>query len=291
MMLLTELGLEEAFEDISKDVGVIEMFLKDLPQKAMNLGIRIVIAAILFFVGMKLIKIVRKIVKKSFKKANAETGVIQFMDGLIKAVLYFLLILLIASNLGIDATGILALFSTASIAVGLAIQGGLSNLVGGILILILRPYKVGDYILENGGGNEGTVTEIGIFYTKLLSVDHKIIVLPNGSLSNSSLINYSQSVLRRVDLSVGIAYQADLKKAKEVIEGTIRKDPYVKNEEAVQVFVDSLGASEVVIGARCFCENANYWPLKWRLTENIKLELDEANIEIPFQQIDIHMRN
>lgn len=287
-MILT--GIDNEIQEFNQNLGMIEKFFQELPQKALDLGIRVLIAAVLFFVGMKLIKLVRKIVKKSFQKANAEIGVIQFMDGLVKVCLYFLLILMIASNFGFDATSIVALLGTAGVTIGLAVQGGLSNLVGGVLILILRPYKVGDYIKENGGGNEGTVSEIGIFYTKLLSVDHKVIVLPNGSLSNSSLINYTQSELRRVDLTIGIAYDADLKRAKEVIEQIIRDDPDVKTDESVQIFVDSLGSSEVVIGARCFCNNADYWPVKWRLTENIKLGLDEAKIEIPFQQIDIHMR-
>lgn len=287
-MILT--GIDNEIQEFNQNLGMIEKFFQELPQKALGLGIRALIAAVLFFVGMKLIKLVRKIVKKSFQKANAEIGVIQFMDGLVKVCLYFLLILMIASNFGFDATSIVALLGTAGVTIGLAVQGGLSNLVGGVLILILRPYKVGDYIKENGGGNEGTVSEIGIFYTKLLSVDRKVIVLPNGSLSNSSLVNYTQSELRRVDLTIGIAYDADLKRAKEVIEQIIRDDPDVKVDESVQIFVDSLGSSEVVIGARCFCNNADYWPVKWRLTENIKLGLDEAKIEIPFQQIDIHMR-
>lgn len=287
-MILT--GIDNEIQEFNQNLGMIEKFFQELPQKALGLGIRALIAAVLFFVGMKLIKLVRKIVKKSFQKANAEIGVIQFMDGLVKVCLYFLLILMIASNFGFDATSIVALLGTAGVTIGLAVQGGLSNLVGGVLILILRPYKVGDYIKENGGGNEGTVSEIGIFYTKLLSVDRKVIVLPNGSLSNSSLVNYTQSELRRVDLTIGIAYDADLKRAKEVIEQIIRDDPDVKADESVQIFVDSLGSSEVVIGARCFCNNADYWPVKWRLTENIKLGLDEAKIEIPFQQIDIHMR-
>ena len=198
--------------------------------------------------------------------------------------------LIVASNFGFDATSVVALMGSAGVTIGLALQGSLSNLAGGILILILKPFRVGDYIVEDSNGNEGTVKEIGIFFTKLQTGDHKIVILPNGTLANNSITNYSEAHLRRVDVTVGISYDADIKKAKDILWRIINEDTDVKQDDTKKVFVDSLGASEVVLGLRVYCENAKYWELKWRLLETIKLAFDKEGIEIPYQQISVHMK-
>ncbi len=286
---LSELTEMADLEDISENINAFQKFMSTLPEKALSLGIRVLIAAVVFFIGSKIIKIIRKITKKSLNKAGAEIGVIQFLDGLVKVVLYGVLILMIAGNFGFDATSVVALVGSAGVTIGLAMQGSLSNLAGGVLILLLKPFRVGDYIIESAHGTEGTVKEIGIFYTKLSTADGKIVVLPNGNLSNNSITNASFSPVRRVDLTVGISYSADIKKAKGILEDVMNSDTDVLHSEPVTVFVSSLDDSAVSIGMRCFCENANYWTVRWRVLENAKLALDEAGIEIPFNQVVVHM--
>lgn len=284
--------LNIALPDITEeeiDIGLIEQFFSELPDKAFRLGIRVLLAVVVFFVGAKLIKIVRKMIKKSLLRANAEQGVIQFLDSFIKAALYVILILFIGSGFGIDAASVVALLGSAGVAIGLAIQGSLSNLAGGVLILLLKPFKVGDYIKEDTGGNEGTVEEIQLFYTRLVTPENKIIVLPNGTLSNASLTNVTYAPDRRLDIKVGISYKADIKKAKEVLMDVIENDAYVLKDKEQLVYVDELADSAVIMGIRCWFKNEDFWGGKWRITENIKYALDENEIEIPYPQMDVHV--
>lgn len=271
--------------------GVIKQFLYDMPEKALHLGIRVLLALVFFFVGSQLIKLLRKLVKKSMTKADVELGAIQFVDSFLKTALYIVLILLLANSFGMDAASIVALLGSAGVAIGLAIQGSLSNLAGGVLILTLKPFRVGDYIQESATGKEGTVTEIQIFYTKLLTVDNKTVILPNGTLANNSLVNITAQKFRRLDVTIGVSYKADLKKAKDVLFNILQQDEAVLKEKEMVVFVDDLGSSSVIIGMRGWVKQEDYWMTKWRITENCKLALDEAGIEIPFNQLDVHFNN
>ena len=280
---------QEELRELNESMNALERFIAELPEKALSLGVRVLFAALIFFIGFRLIKLIRKILKKSLTKASVELGVIQFLDSLLKIALNIILILIVASNFGFDATSVVALMGSAGVAVGLALQGSLSNIAGGILILLLKPFRVGDYIIEDSNGNEGTVKEIGIFFTKLQTGDNKIVILPNGTLANNSMTNFSEAHLRRVDITVGISYDADIKKAKDILWRIINEDADVKQDDTKKVFVDSLGASEVVLGLRVYCENAKYWELKWRLLETIKLTFDKENIEIPYQKLDVHV--
>lgn len=279
----------EELKELNKSMNALEKFIDELPEKALGFGIRVLLAALIFFVGVRLIKIIRKVLKKSLTRANVEIGVIQFLDGLVKALLYVVLVLAIAGNFGFDATSIVAILGSAGVAVGLALQGSLSNIAGGVLILVLKPFRVGDYIKEHGNGNEGTVKEIGIIYTKLSMPDGRVVVLPNGNLANNSITNATDVKVRRIDFSVGISYDANIAQAKKVISNVIESDDDVIKKDEIKVYVDSLGSSEVVIGVRCYCENANYLDTRWRLLENVKLALDDADIEIPYPQLSVHM--
>ena len=280
---------DNVIQEVQQKEGLIASFLDTLPEKALNLGIRIGLALIFFFIGVQLIKLIRKIIRKSMNRAGAETGVIQFVDSFVKASLYIILILTLASSFGVDAASIVALLGSAGVAVGLAVQGSLSNLAGGVLILLLKPFKVGDYIVEGSSGKEGTVKEIQIFYTKLTTVDNKTIVIPNGTLSNSSLTNVTARPERQLDLKVGIAYDADLKKAKDLIETLLKQDDSIIQDEDIKVFVDSLADSSVILGLRAWVKTEEYWSTRWRLLEEIKLIFDEEGIEIPFNQLTVHM--
>lgn len=269
----------------------LKNFMYSLPEKALNLGVRILLAVLFFFIGVQLIKLIRKIVKKSMKRADAETGAIQFVDSFLKAALYVVLVFVLASSFGVDAASIVALLGSAGVAIGLAVQGSLSNLAGGVLILLLRPFKVGDYIVEGVGNKEGTVSEITIFYTKLITPDNKVIVLPNGNLANNSIVNVTTADFRRFDLSVGIAYNADIKKAKETLLEVITKEPLTIKDKDLLVVVDELGDSAIKLLVRCWFTQDDYWQGKWNVTENCKKALDDAGVEIPFPQMDVHVKD
>ncbi|MEG1847661.1 MAG: mechanosensitive ion channel [Lachnospiraceae bacterium] len=276
-------------DDVNIDAGVISKFLEELPDKAWRLGTRVVLAVIVLLIGIQLIKILRKILKKSLRRANVETGIIQFLDSFLKVACYFILIIMIAGSFGLDATSILALLGSAGVAIGLAVQGSLSNFAGGILILLVKPFRVGDYILEDSKKNEGIVTEIQIFYTKLTTLDEKTIILPNGSLANTSLTNFTQTKSRRIDLKVGIAYTADLLLAKKVISKILLEDKSVLQDKDSSVFVEDLADSAVMIGIRCYVLNADYLTTKYRLLEQVKLQFDAHQIEISYPQLDVHL--
>ena len=280
----------EEVEELMKP-GVLKAFLSQLPEKAWNLGIRVLLAVVAFFIGVQLIKLVRSIIRKSMNRANAEVGAVQFVDSFVKAAFYVLLVLMIASSFGLDAASIVAVLGSAGVAIGLAVQGSLSNLAGGVLILILKPFKVGDYIREDSSGKEGTVTEIQIFYTKLLTFDNQAVILPNGNLANNSLVNVSAEAFRRMDIKGGISYRADLRKAKEVLRQMLEEDEKTVKDRDMLVYVDELAESAVILGVRCWFAQEDFWSGKWRITENCKLALDGAGIEIPYNQLDVHVKN
>ena len=289
LMMLTNNSVEEIVEEVMKP-GILKSFLEKLPEKALQLGVRVLLAVLCFLIGVQLIKLIRKIIKKSMQRAGAELGAVQFVDSFVKAALYILLVLMLASSFGVDAASIVAVLGSAGVAIGLAIQGSLSNLAGGVLILLLKPFRVGDYIVESSTGKEATVTEIQIFYTRLLTVDNKTVILPNGSLANNSIVNITAQANRRMDISVSVSYSADLKRTKEVLLNVLQKDEAVLKDKERVVFVDELGASGVNLGVRCWFKQEDYWAGKWRITENCKLALDEAGIEIPFNQLDVHLK-
>lgn len=273
----------------AESAGVIKMFLYQLPAKALELGLRVLLAFLAFLIGVQVIKLIRKIIRKSMQRANADTGAVQFVDSFVKSALYVVLVLLIATSFGVDAASIIALVGSAGVAIGLAVQGSLSNLAGGVLLLLLHPFRVGDYIID-AAGNEGTVTEIQIFYTKLTTPDNKTIILPNGTLSNNSITNATAAKTRRMDIVVGISYGADIKAAKEVLMNVLKTDEAVLKDKDMNVFVNQLAESSVNLGVRCWFNNEDFWTGKWRITENCKCALDQAGIQIPFPQMDVHIQ-
>ena len=200
-----------------------------------------------------------------------------------------MLIFIIMGLFGIATTSAVAVLGSAGVAVGLALQGSLSNFAGGVLILLLKPFKVGDYIIEHSHNNEGTVTEISIFYTKLLTVDNKLIVIPNGTLSNSSLTNVTNKDRRRVDLVVGIAYEADAGRAIELLTELIHSRKPLVNPEKALVYIKELGESSVVVGLHYWVKTADYWDEAWSINRAIKETLDANGIAIPFNQLDVHV--
>ena len=283
-----ELAIIENMKEVAENPGILTTYLEGMIPNLISFALQVVLAIVIYGISVKLIKWVTKIVQKGMERHGVDTGVNQFLCAIIKYALYLILIMTILSLFGIATTSVVAILGSAGVAVGLALQGSLANFAGGVLILLLKPFKVGDYIIQ--GGNEGTVYEISIFYTKLKTIDNKVVVIPNGTLSNNTLTNVSYLEKRRVDVVVGISYDADIKQAKDIIYKLAQSEACRLPEEDAVVFVDNLGASSVDIGVRVWVKAADYWDVKWRLLENIKYELDENHISIPYQQIDVQIK-
>ena len=283
---------EEVVETTKNAVEEMNQFTAYLQENIPNIiefGVKVLFAILFFLVGRAVIKWIRKIVRHSMERSNADVGVRQFVDSVLKVVLYFILLFSIATKFGVDAASVAALIASGGVAIGLALQGSLSNFAGGVLILLLKPFEVGDYIIEDTNKNEGTVKEIQIFYTKLSTIDNKTIVIPNGILTNNSLTNATAKDERRLDLKVDISYEASIKEAKAVIETILKNDEAVLQDEDINVFVDALGESSVVLGARAWTKNEEFWSAKWRILEEIKEQLDAHHISIPYQQLMVRM--
>lgn len=298
MHLLTknvEMDTTEVFQTIEEiknvNPGVVQTYLKGLVPDIVAFLIQVAVAALVYVIGVQVIRLLRKLVRGWLTKRDADVGVKQFLDALTKYVCYFILIMMILSVFGVATTSAVALLGSMGLTIGLALQGSLSNFAGGVLILLLKPFKVGDYIVEDSNKNEGTVKEISVFYTKLTTADNKVIIIPNGTLANSSLTNVTQSEKRRVDIYVGVSYQADLKKTKDILRKLAEQEESRLPEEPMDIFVSDLEDSSVKLGVRIWVPTEKYWEVRWRLVEEIKLALDEAGIEIPYPQMDVTVKN
>lgn len=280
----------EAAQETVQEVNKLTEYLQSKFPDIIGFGIKVILALVVFEIGRRLIKWIRKLVRVSMEKSSVDKGVEQFVDSFLKFGLYALLIFTIATNFGVDTASIAALLASAGVAVGLALQGSLSNFAGGVLILILKPFVVGDYIIEDNNKNEGTVKEIQLFYTKLTTLDNKTIIIPNGMLTNNSLTNVTEKNERKLDLKVDISYDSDLRKAKDVLRRLIDAEERIMKDEEIQIFVHELGASSVVLGLRAWVKADDYWAVRWKLLEDIKLTMDAEGIEIPYQQMTVHVK-
>ena len=279
--LANELG--DKVEKLSQ-ISWKEMFERYVPVVCDYL-LRIALVLVIFFVGRKLIKKIVSLCDQALKRHGMEVTVRRFFCNVINALGYICMLGILLQTVGLTATSLTALVASAGVAVGLALQGSLSNFAGGVLILLMKPLVIGDYIVQ--GNTEGTVKEIGLVYTELITADNRLIVIPNGTLIDSSIVNVTATGKRRLELSVGIGYKSDLKKAKEVLIRLGENDPARDPENPVNVFVAELAESSVNLGLHVWVSSSEYWNAKWRLTENIKLAFDEEGIEIPFKQVEI----
>ena len=279
--LANELG--DKVEKLSQ-ISWKEMFERYVPV-ACDYLLRIALVLMIFFVGRKLIKKIVSLCDQALKRHGMEVTVRRFFCNVINALGYICMLGILLQTVGLTATSLTALVASAGVAVGLALQGSLSNFAGGVLILLMKPFVIGDYIVQ--GNTEGKVKEIGLVYTELITADNRLIVIPNGTLIDSSIVNVTATGKRRLELSVGIGYKSDLKKAKEVLIRLGENDPARDPENPVNVFVSELAESSVNLGLHVWVSSSEYWNAKWRLTENIKLAFDEEGIEIPFKQVEI----
>ena len=280
---------QEVTASTADEVNRFVQYFNDNIPNLIAFGLKVIFAIVFYLIGSKVISVIRKVVGKSMERSNADVGVRQFVDSMLKFGLYALLIFMIATKFGVESSSVAAIIASAGVAIGLALQGSLSNFAGGILILLLRP--VGDYIIVNSEGIEGTVKVIQIFYTKMTTIDNKTIVVPNSILTSNSLTNVTARPERQLDLKVGISYESDLKKAKEIVENLLLKDEDVIQDEEIKVFISELADSSVVIGLRAWVKTEAYWTTRWRILEEIKMSFDEDGIDIPYNQLTVHMAN
>lgn len=250
---------------------------------------KIVFALLIWFIGKKLISLSLKLLKKVFDRGSIDVGVVNFTMSIIKFALYAVLILMVIDELGIQTTSLITVFGSAALAVGMSLQGSLSNFAGGVLILIFKPFKVGDYIVVDN--YEGTVRTIEILYTKLTTVDNKVVMLPNGTLSNSNIVNVGAEDFRRLDIEMSIGYSSDLKLAKTLLNTIVNNNPAVIKDRDIKVIVKSLDESCVTLETRVWVKTEDYWDTRFTLLEEYKAEFDKNGIEIPFNQMDVHIIN
>ena len=263
-------------------------FARERIPDLISFGLKILAAVVLVIAGKYIIRGARNLAAKAFERAGADAGVSQFTDSLIKYGLYTVLFILVLTGFGVNLTSITAILAAAGVAVSLALQDVIANFAGGVLILTLKPFAVGDYIIEDNNRNEGTVKEIQLFHTKLTTVDNRTIVIPNGMLTNNSLTNVTEKDERQLDLRIDIAYESDLREAKRILTELLQGTPGILKEKEMSVFVDSLGTSSVVLGVRAWTRMDEYWKVRWQILEDFKLTFDREGIRIPYTQITVH---
>ena len=275
---------------VELNTGIFGTWLSKFLSNGLDFFWSVVIALIVWFVGAKVIRFIRKLVRKAMERRDVDKGVTQFTDSMVKYGLYIVLIIVILNVFGIQTSSVAAAVASLGLTAGLALQGSLSNFAGGVLILILKPFKVGDYIIEDTHKNEGTVSEISIFYTRLKTLDNKVVVIPNGTLANASLTNVTTSDKRQIDLTFGISYDDDLKKAKAILQHIAETTEERVKDTDIQIFVRDLAESSVNLGFRIWVPMDDYWNVRWALNERVKLTFDEEGITIPFNQLDVTVK-
>ncbi|MDD6344935.1 MAG: mechanosensitive ion channel [Oscillospiraceae bacterium] len=274
-------NVKESVENASSLLtSITDKFISALPVLAF--------AVTVFFLGIILSKILLKITAKFVERSNIENTAGSFLISLVRVILYILVAIIALSILNVPMTSIVTVIGTAGIAIGLALQNSLSNLAGGFIILFSKPFKSGDLIeIDN---SIGTVDSIGILYTKIITPDNKSIFIPNGKITDAKIINYSETSTRRVDLVFDIAYGDSFEKARNVIRNVVESDSLILSEPEPLIRMCSHKESSVGICVQVWTENENYWKVFYNLTESVKLEFDRNNIEIPYSQIDIHIK-
>ena len=261
--------------------------LSMLAEWGIEIAAKVAIALAIYFVGRWLIGRLVKIVNKVCEKRGVEISLQQFFKNMIKVVLYICLALTVIGILGIDTTSLITMFVSASLAIGMALSGTMQNFAGGVMILLLRPYRIGDYV--EAQGQAGTIKEISLFNTVITTVDNKIIYVPNSSISTGIINNYSQAATRRVDWNITISYGDDVEVARRVLIEMMNSDKRVMQDPAPVVYLTSLGDSAVNISARAWVDNADYWGVYFDLNERIYNELPKHGLHFPFPQLSVHV--
>ena len=257
-----------------------------------SVALRLVFAFLLWWLGRRVIRRILRSVERAFDARQAkgmDAGLARFLHSLCKVGMYTILFVLLFELLGLPITSVATIIGSAGLAIGLALQGSLSNFAGGVLILLTKPFKLGDYIIASG--MEGTVKDIGICYTKLLTPDNRTVIMPNGGLSNANLINVSAEPERRVDLLVPISYEDDIRSVRNMLLELATANDKVLADKPKEVYVKEFGDSSVNLAFRCWVKKEDYWAVYFGLMEDVRYAMVERGFTIPFPQLDVHMGN
>ncbi len=266
----------------------MEKILDKLTNIGIEVGIKLLVSIMLLIIGTKIINTLIKLLRKENKLTKLDPGVKGFLVSFINVVLKVLLLVTVLAILGVPMTSIITIIGSAGLAIGLALQGGLSNLVGGLMILIFKPFKVGDFIESDG--KTGTVKSISLFYTTISTIENIIIQIPNGALSNTSITNYSAMKKRMVNEIVSVSYNSDIDKVKKVVTDVIKELKYTLQEEPILVRLKTHNTSSIDFAARFWVNTEDYWDAYFDFKENVKIALNKNKIEIPFTQMDVHIK-
>ena len=264
-------------------------FMSNAYPLIISYGERIILSLVFLIVGLKVINVLAHFTAGKLEKAKVDQSLQPFLVSIFKVALQVMLVISIASMLGAEMTSFIAVLGAATLAVGFALQGSLANFAGGVLILLLKPFKVGDYIEAAGFG--GTVKEIQIFYSILDTPDNKRIIIPNANLSNSSTINYSVNPNRRIDFVLGVGYQDSMEKVRNILQRIASENPLMFEDPPPQIVLGEHGDNSLIVYFRVWCKMEDYWSLYWETLEKIKAEFDKEGINIPYPQLDVHMIN
>ena len=273
--LIQEISTEPSAE---KKTNFLIQYLLAQREPLLNFGKTVLWALIVFFVGRKLIKWILKFLNRWMERVNVELSVHRFVLSVSNALLYVLLIFVVAGILGVGTGSIVAMIGSAGLAIGLALQGSLSNFAGGVLILLLKPFRVGDYIVADGV--EGTVQGIDIFYTKMLTTDNKMVVVPNGTLSNGNIVNISQEEYRLIIIDFMVGYDTDIEQVRQILKTCFKSEEKICQDRPITVNIDKLNPGRIKMQTRAWCHNVDYWDERYRMLELIKEKLQEADISL-----------
>lgn len=276
-------------EDIEKlkPSNIFDTFYSNLPT-IINLAYQILFIIVMLFISSKLISYATTLLNKFLSKSSLDIGLKKFLSSLFKTLCYTVVILILAPRLGLNSTSILAVLGSAGIAIGLALQGSLSNFAGGVLILISKPFVIGDYIITDKA--EGSVSMIGLIYTTIVTYDNKKITMPNGNLSNGIITNLTARQERMLEIKIGVSYSSNIDKVKSILKEVLETDEKISKDKEIICFLDSFADSSIIVGLRAWCPSKEFNPTKWRIQENIKRKFDENDIGIPFNQLEIKIK-
>jgi len=265
----------------------MEELIKNLTANATDLLIKLVVALFVLIIGFRLIAWLEKSFKKEHKFSKLDKSVKGFLISFVVIALKILLVVIVLSIIGVPMASLVTIIGSCAVAIGLALQGGLSNIAGGLMILIFKPFKVGDYIAVTN--YEGTVKSITMFYTTIITVDNKTVQLPNGSLSNNEIVNYSSNDTRRVDLTISVSYKSKIDRVKEILNKIVSEHELIMHDEEITIRLKEHADSSLVFVVRVWTKTENYWKVYFDLMETIKEEFDKHKIEIPYPQLDVHL--
>ena len=280
-------------EDVRE--GVEQLFSFDyaalmdkLLEGALVVALKVVAALAIYYLGRWIVRRVMRILDRVYENRSVEPSLRSFLSGVVKTVMYVVVVLVVVQVLGINTTSLVAMLASAGLAIGMALSGTLQNFAGGVMILLLRPYRIGDYI--DAQGEEGTVRKIGLFSTEINTNDNRIIYIPNSTISTSVIDNYSTQEMRRVDWTISVEYGTDPAKLRQVVTDMLKSDSRVVADPAPSVFLVTLADSSVNFSARAWCKNVDYWGLKFDIQERIYVELPKSGINFPFPQLDVNIK-